>query len=133
MTPWESGDRCCRLPDHSYRPCRFPRLRQRPGRIFFLVFSHLYLRYCGDILISSESNAPIWYSLIWPDTPNQTDTPLTPATPLWSGRCALYQILRLNFNVDEVNLTTMRLFQQFQCSKVIPFKKKIHLPAVVNE
>ena len=31
------------------------------------------------------------------DTPNQTDTPLAPATPLWSGRCALYQFLRLNF------------------------------------
>ena len=41
------------------------------------------------------------------DTPNQTDTPLTPATPLWSGRCALYQILRLNFGdllvLDDLN------------------------------
>ena len=27
----------------------------------------------------------------------------------------------------------MSLLQQFQCSKVVPFKKKIHLPAVVNE
>ena len=36
------------------------------------------------------------------DTPNQTDTPLTPATPLWSGRCALYQILRLVFKVFNV-------------------------------
>lgn len=31
------------------------------------------------------------------DTPNHTDTPLTLATPLWSGRCTLYQILRLVF------------------------------------
>lgn len=27
----------------------------------------------------------------------------------------------------------MRLFQQFQCGKVIPFKQEIHLPAVVNK
>ena len=27
----------------------------------------------------------------------------------------------------------MRLFQQFQCGKVIPFKQEIHLPAVVDE
>ena len=36
-------------------------------------------------------------------------------------------------NIDEVNLTTMSLFQQFQCGKVIPFKQEIHLPAVVNK
>ena len=36
-------------------------------------------------------------------------------------------------NIDEVNLTTMRLFQQFQCGKVIPFKQEIHLPTVVNK
>ena len=27
----------------------------------------------------------------------------------------------------------MRLFQQFQCGKVVPFKQEIHLPTVVNK
>ena len=50
------------------------------------------------------------------------------------GICkAIFQSIIRRINIDEVDLTTMRLFQQFQCSKVIPFKKEIHLPAVVNE
>ena len=35
--------------------------------------------------------------------------------------------------VNHFDLTTMCLFQQFQCGKVIPFKQEIHLPTVVDE